>query len=53
MLASLVGAGAVDGVTRRGEPTVDSFSASVHRAVVRSLQEIMSSAILNTKRAPL
>ena len=47
------GAGAVDGVTRRGEPTVDSFNASVHRAVVRSLQEIMSSAILNTKRAPL
>lgn len=51
MLASIVGAGAVDGVTLRGEPTVDGFDASVHRAVVRSLHEITSSAILNTKRA--
>ena len=52
MLASIVGAGAVDGVTLRGEPTVDGFDAFVHRTVVRSLHEIMSSVIPKKKRAP-
>ena len=52
MLGALVGAGAVDGVTRRGEPTVDGFDAFVHRTVVRSLHEIMSSVIPKKKRAP-
>ncbi len=45
MLSSLVDAGAVDGVTRRPEPTVDGFDASVHRDVVRSLKEAVSSSI--------
>lgn len=44
MLAALVGAGAVDGVTRLGEPTVDGFGAHVHRDVVVSLRRIVEGA---------
>ena len=45
MFDAQIGAGAVDGVTRRSEPTVDGFNASVHRDVVRSLKEAVSSSI--------
>lgn len=38
MLAALVDAGAVDGVTRMSAPTVDGFKSGVHREVVRSLR---------------
>lgn len=40
MLAALVDAGAVDGVTRACAPTVDGFEADVHREVVRFLRGI-------------
>lgn len=38
MLGALVRERAVDGVTRRGEPTVDGFPREVHQAVVRDLR---------------
>ena len=43
MLAAQIEAGAVDGVTRRGEPTVDGFDIGVHRDVVRSLKDAVRS----------
>ncbi len=42
MLAAQIDAGAVDGVTRKKQPTVDGFGLDVHRDVVRSLKEAVS-----------
>lgn len=43
MLEAMVRAGAVDGVTRKGEPTVDGFPLGVHEQIVRSLKEAVTS----------
>ena len=43
MLEAMVRAGAVDGVTRKGELTVDGFPVGMHEQVVRSLKEAVTS----------
>ncbi len=45
MLDALVSAGAVDGVTRRREPTVDGFPEEEHRHVLRELKELVISRL--------
>jgi len=45
MLDALVSAGAVDGVTRRSEPTVDGFPEGEHRHIIRELKELVISRL--------
>ena len=45
MLDALISAGAVDGVTRRREPTVDGFPEEEHRHVIRELKELVTSRL--------
>ena len=45
MLDALISAGAVDGVTRRREPTVDGFPEGEHRHVIRELKELVISRL--------
>ena len=45
MLDALISAGAVDGVTRRREPTVDGFPEEEHRHVIRELKELVISRL--------
>ncbi len=44
-LDALISAGAVDGVTRRREPTVDGFPEEEHRHVIRELKELVISRL--------
>ena len=48
MLDALISAGAVDGVTRRREPTVDGFPEEEHRHVIRELKELVTSRLRNS-----
>lgn len=48
MLDSLISAGAVDGVTRRSEPTVDGFPEREHRHVISELKELVTSRLRNS-----
>lgn len=45
MLDALISAGAVDGVTRRREPTVDGFPEGEHRHIIRELKELVISRL--------
>lgn len=45
MLDALISAGAVDGVTRRSEPTVDGFPEGEHREVISKLKELVISRL--------
>ncbi|WP_290685710.1 DUF4392 domain-containing protein [Aminivibrio sp.] len=47
MLDALISAGAVDGVTRRREPTVDGFPEGEHKHVIRELKELVTSRLRN------
>lgn len=48
MLNAMVSRGAVDGVTRRREPTVDDFPLEEHRRIVRSLRETIIFSVLRS-----
>jgi hypothetical protein len=48
MLEALISAGAVDGVTRRSEPTVDGFPEGEHRQVISKLKELVTSRLRNS-----
>ena len=48
MLDALISAGAVDGVTRRSEPTVDGFPEREHRHVISKLKELVTSRLRNS-----
>jgi hypothetical protein len=47
ILDALISAGAVDGVTRRREPTVDGFPEGEHKHVIRELKELVTSRLRN------